>query len=46
VYGAGLPNPNFKNQEFLTKKSGVDRRFLLKNQEKNQEIFCRNQDAI
>ncbi len=41
--GAGLPNPNFRNQEFFVKKQKLIRRFSPKNQERNQETFCRNQ---
>jgi len=37
--GTGLPNPNFKNQEFFPKKPGVGQETFDTNQEKNQEIF-------
>jgi hypothetical protein len=36
---AGLPNPNFRKQEFFLKNQDLIRRFFSKNQEKNQEIF-------
>jgi hypothetical protein len=39
----GLLNPNFRNQEFFVKKQELIRRFSPKNQERNQETFCRNQ---
>jgi hypothetical protein len=37
--GTGLPNPNFRKQEFFLKNQDLIRRFFSKNQEKNQEIF-------
>jgi hypothetical protein len=36
---AGLPNPNFRNQEFFVKNQELIRRLFLENQEKNQEVF-------
>jgi hypothetical protein len=39
---SGLPNPNFRNQEFFVKNQELIRRFFLKNQEKNQEVFPKN----
>jgi len=39
----GLPNPNFRNQEFFLKNQELIRRFFPKNQVENQETFSRNQ---
>jgi hypothetical protein len=41
-----LPNPNFKNQEFLAKKSRVDKEIFTEKSGENQEMFFRNQRAI
>jgi hypothetical protein len=41
--GTGLPNPNFRNQEFFVKKQELIRRSFSKTQERNQETFSRNQ---
>jgi hypothetical protein len=40
---SGLPNPNFKNQEFFMKNQELIRRFFPKNQEENQKTSSRNQ---
>ncbi len=39
MYGTGLPNPNFRNQEFSVKNQESIRRFFSK----NQETCSRNQ---
>jgi len=38
----GLPNPNFRNQEFFVKNQELISRLFLENQEKNQEVFSMN----
>lgn len=38
----GLPNTNFRIQEFVVEKSGVDQQFSIENQEKNQQVFSRH----
>jgi hypothetical protein len=39
-HGSGLPNPNFKKQEFLAKKSGVDQEiFIEKSGEKPGDFY-------
>ncbi len=36
---SGLPNPNFRNQEFFVKNQQLIRKLFLENQEKNQALF-------
>jgi hypothetical protein len=38
-FKAGLPNPNFRNQEFFVKNQELIGRLFLGNQKKNQEVF-------
>ncbi len=51
-FKAGLPNPNFRNQEFFVKNQEFfvkNQEFFVKNQEffvKNQEFFVKNQELI
>ncbi len=42
---SGLPNPNFRNQEFFVKNQELISRFFLENQEKSGG-FPKNQERI
>ena len=43
---SGLPNRNFRNQEFKEKNQEFFRRIFLPNQEENQEVFFESLRAI
>jgi hypothetical protein len=42
---SGLPNSNFRNQDFVKKNQEFIRRFFSSNQEENQEYFFRKPES-